>query len=411
MHLLFISQYFYPESFKGNDIVFDFVKRGHQVTVLTAKPNYPGGKFYKGYTFLNKKEEYIHGAKIIRTPIIPRGSGKGIFLIINYLSFIFFSYFTVLFRIKDKYDAIFVQQLSPVTMALPGLWIKRRQKTPLCIWILDLWPESITAASKIKNSFLLKPLDKLVCRIYDRADMIMISSEFFRKSVTEKVKDKTKPVIYFPNWAEDLFTNQKQGINSLALPILPGGTKIMFAGNIGEAQDFESILNAAEITLQENPDISWIILGDGRKLDWIKTEILRRSLSNVFLLGRYPLEDMPSIFAQADIMLVTLKDNPALSLTVPAKIQAYMASSKIILGMINGEANELINKAQCGFAVKAGAYKDLAERAVYLSTITKDQKDKLERNSRIFYDNNFDKEKLLSNLEHNLLKMIADYKN
>ena len=128
MKILFVSQYFYPETFKGNDIVFDFVKRGHQITVLTGKPNYPNGKFYKGYSFFGKKEENIFGAKIIRVPVYPRKNGKGIHLLLNYLSFVFFSYFAVLFRIKEKFDVIFVQQLSPVTMALPAFWVKKRQK-------------------------------------------------------------------------------------------------------------------------------------------------------------------------------------------------------------------------------------------------------------------------------------------
>ena len=405
MRLLFISQYFYPESFRGNDIVFDFVKRGHEVTVLTAKPNYPNGKFYKGYSFFGKKEEKIKGARIIRTPIIPRGNGKGIFLIINYLSFIFFSYFACLFRIREKYDVIFVQQLSPVTMALPGIWVKNRQKIPLCLWVLDLWPESISSASKVKNSFLLNTIDKLVKYIYNKSDMILISSEFFRNSITQKIEDKSKPIKYFPNWAEEIFSKPVDFKDNTSLPPLPSGTKIMFAGNLGEAQDFESILKAAEITLKEKPEISWIIVGDGRKLNWIKSEIEKKELSNVIPLGRFPIEYMPLLFKAADIMLVTLKDSPVLSLTVPAKIQAYMSSSKIVLGMMNGEGHDLINKAQCGFSVKAGDFKGLADKAIYLSNISKEKKSQFEKNSLAFYENNFLKEKLINSLEINLLNM------
>lgn len=410
MKLLFISQYFYPESFRGNDIVFDFVKKGHEVTVLTAKPNYPNGKFYDGYSFFNKKEEMINGAKIIRTPIIPRGSGKGISLLFNYLSFIFFSYFTCFFRIKENYDAIFVQQLSPVTMALPGLWIKKRQKIPLCLWVLDLWPESVTAASSIKNGFIVNTLNKLVSHIYNKSDMILISSEFFRNSISEKIVDQNKPILYSPNWAEDIFLNTIALKNTPSIPELPGGKKIMFAGNVGEAQDFESILKAAEITLQENPGINWIIVGDGRKLNWIKSEIANRQLTNVFTLGRFPIEDMPSLFAKADIMLVSLKDSPAFALTVPAKIQAYMAASKIILGMINGEGHNLINSSGCGLSVNAGDYKSLAEKAIFLSNISSEEKFKYEKRSLAFYQENFAKEKLMNNLEFNLMNMIETQK-
>lgn len=406
MKLLFISQYFYPESFRGNDIVFDFVKRGHEVTVLTGKPNYPEGKFYSGYSFLNRKEETINGARIIRTPIIPRRNGKGLYLIINYLSFVFFSYFTSIFRIRDKFDVIFVQQLSPVTMALPGVWLKKRQKIPLCLWVLDLWPESVSSASKIKNMFLLNLLDKLVKCIYNQSDLILISSDFFRKSISDKLKHKNKPIIYFPNWAEDIFSNPGILKNNHLIRHLPSGTKIMFAGNIGEAQDFESILNAAEITLREKANVHWIIVGDGRKLNWIRTEIINRGLTNVIPLGRFPLEDMPQLFSFADAMLVTLKDHPVLSLTVPAKIQAYMASSKTILGMLNGEGHDLINKACCGFSVKAGDARGLAIKAMYLSNITKEENARYEQNSYAYYKNNFEKDKLLIKLETILLNLI-----
>ena len=406
MKILFISQYFYPESFKGNDIVFDFVRRGHKVTVLTAKPNYPKGKFYEGYSFLNKREEIINGARIIRTPIIPRGNGKGISLIINYLSFILFSYFTCIFRIRDKYDAILVQQLSPVTMALPGLWIKKRQKIPLILWTLDLWPESVVSASNFKNPFILGLLNKLVSHIYNSADSILISSEFFRKSVTEKLENKSKPINYFPNWAEDIFTKPVNRHHIDTKVVLPTGTNIMFAGNTGEAHDFESVLDAAEHTFRKKQDINWIIVGDGRKMNWIKSEISKRGLINVVLLGRFPIEEMPVLFTEADAMLVTLKDSPALSMTVPAKIQAYMASSKIIIGMMNGEGHDLINSAKCGFAVKAGDSEGLAEKAIYLSSIPKEEKAMYEQNSLDYYKANFDKEKLLTNLEHLIIKTI-----
>ncbi len=407
MKLLFISQYFYPESFRGNDIVFDFVSRGHDVTVLTAKPNYPQGKFYKGYTFFNKREEVINGARIIRTPVIPRGNGNGLLLILNYLSFVFFSYFTCVFRMREKYDAIFVQQLSPVTMALPGLWIKKRQKTPLILWVLDLWPESITSTSNMNNRFILNAVHKLVKHIYNRSDLILIGSELFRESIVEKLSSKSKPVSYFPNWAEDLFLNTQPTKGIHPAPKLPAGKKIMFAGNVGEAQDFESILKAAEITLKEKKDLYWIIVGEGRKLNWLKSEISKRELPNVITLGRFPIDYMPVLFETADMMLVSLKNSPAFSLTVPAKIQAYMASSKVILGMLNGEGYDLINNSHSGFSVKAGDFGGLARNAIYLANITKVQKKQFEDNSLAFYKNNFEKNKLLTKLESDIQSLIG----
>lgn len=395
MKILFVSQYFYPETFKGNDLVFDFVKRGHEVTVLTAKPNYPSGNFFEGYSFFNKREEMIQGAKVIRTPIYPRKNGKGIHLILNYLSFIFFSYFTCMFRVKGKFDIIFVQQLSPVTMALPGLWLKKRHKTPLYLWVLDLWPESILAASNFKNGKIVQFIDRLVKYIYNNSDVILISSKYFKESIVEKLIIENKEIIYFPNWAEDVFTQALQ--KDISIPDLPSGFNIMFAGNVGESQDFETILKAAELTKCEN--VNWIIVGDGRKMDWVKSEIKNKNLSNIQLLGRHNIDTMPYFFSKADVMLVSLKDEPVFALTVPAKIQAYMASGKIILGTLNGEGNKLINESGCGFAVLAGDYISLVEKALELKKLTVERKQEMEYNSKSYYKNNFSKVMLFDKLE------------
>ena len=395
MRILFVSQYFYPETFKGNDLVFDFIKRGYHVTVLTSKPNYPNGNFYKGYSFFGNREEIIHGAKVIRTPVYPRKNGRGIHLIINYLSFVFFSYFTCMFRVKGKFDIIFVQQLSPVTMALPGLWLKKKHKKPLYLWVLDLWPESILAASNFKNSKIIHFIDLLVKHIYNNSDVILISSNHFKDSIIEKLKDKKKEVIYFPNWAEDIFT--QTSLNEVSIPDLPNGFNIMFAGNVGESQDFETILKAAQLTVSD--EINWVIVGDGRKMDWIKNQIKIKNVNNVHLLGRHDIDTMPHFFRKADVMLVSLKDETVFALTVPAKIQAYMASGKVILGALNGEGNELINDSKCGYAVSAGNFVELAAKAIHLKKLTSEKKQEMESNSKTYYENNFSKEMLFDKLE------------
>ncbi|WP_282056641.1 glycosyltransferase family 4 protein [Maribacter luteus] len=396
MKILFISQYFYPEVFKGNEIVFDFAKKGYDITVLTGKPNYPKGKFYEGYSFLGKKEETINGVKIIRTPLFPRKSGKAIPLVTNYLSFICFSYFAVLFRIKENYDVIFVQQLSPVTMALPGLWIKKRQKIPMILWVLDLWPESVIATTSLKKGKIIDFIEKLVRKIYIKSDVILVSSKSFIKSIQNKCDGTIKDIRYFPNWAEDVFVNVKH--TSIKIPMLPDGFNIMFAGNVGESQDFEAILDAAEKTKEE--DINWVIVGDGRKLTWVKKEIEERKLSRVYPLGRYPLETMPHFFKKADAMLVSLKDTPVFGITVPAKVQAYMASGKMILGMINGEGKDLINESKCGYAVAAEDSSGLSKKAMKLLHLSQEERNEMENNALNFYNSNFSKDKLFLKLEN-----------
>lgn len=395
MKILYVSQYFYPETFRGNDIVFDLVSKGHDVTVLTGKPNYPLGFFYKGYKFWGIQNEQIHGANVIRIPTIPRGKGGAARLIFNYFSFILFSFFPARFKVDTDFDIIFVQQLSPVTMALPAIWaLKRNKKAKLYLWVLDLWPESVTSTSGFSNRFVIGLLDKVVRYIYSKADYILVSSKLFEESI--KLRSDNKRIMYFPNWAESLYENPEIK-EDLELPVLPNGFNIMFAGNIGEAQDFETILKAANLTKTES--INWVLIGDGRKLNWVKSQVKDHNLHNVYIFGRYPIEKMPAFFQSADVMLLTLKKSPISELTVPAKLQAYMASGKIILGAINGEAKSIINNNNVGLASESGDFNSLSSNAIFLKNLTTSQKILFENNSKNLYFKEFSKSGLLNKLE------------
>lgn len=395
MKILFVSQYFYPETFRGNDVVFDLVNKGHDLTVLTGKPNYPLGFFYKGYKFWGIQREQIKGANVIRIPIIPRGKGGSVRLILNYFSFFLFSFPHARFKVDKDFDIIFVQQLSPVTMALPAIWaLKRNNKAKLYLWVLDLWPESVASTTGFGNKFIFGSLEKLVRYIYSKADYILVSSKFFEESI--KQRSVNKKIIYFPNWAESLYEDQDVQTD-LELPILPIGFNVMFAGNIGEAQDFETILFAANLTKTEN--INWILIGEGRKLNWVRNQAEDLNLHNVYIYGRYPIEKMPTFFRKANVMLLTLKASPISDLTVPAKLQAYLASSKIILGAINGETKSIINNYNVGLACDSGDFKSLSENAIILRNLPDQQKVKIESNSRNLYFEQFSKNMLLDKLE------------
>ena len=395
MKILIVSQYFYPEDFKVNDIAFDFAKRGHEVTVFTAKPNYPAGKFYAGYGFFSRKSETINGVKIIRIPIFPRMDSSGKFLILNYLSFIFFS-FVFKYRVKGSFDIVFSHLPSPLIAAIPAIWFKRKFNAKLYLWVLDLWPESVQANTNLKTGLLIKQLNQLIKYIYKNTDTILIPSKVFKESILQKGVNLGQKIKYFPNWAEDVFID-KLGTD-VFLPDLPAGFNIMFAGNIGDSQDFEAILEAAKLT--QNNKINWVLVGDGRKVSWIKKAIIENNITNVYLLGRFPLTSMPALFQKADAMLVSLKNEPTFALTIPAKVQAYMASGKIILGMFNGEGQNLINENDAGFAVDAGDFIGLVEIAKKIQDFSTEQKYEMEKTSKEFYLNNFEKNFLFDFLEN-----------
>lgn len=396
MKILIISQYFWPENFKINDLALGLKERGNEVTILTGKPNYPDGKFYPGYNFINRKVEYYQGIKVIRSPLIRRGNCSGVRLFINYISFAIFASFAAVFRLSKTADAIFVYEPSPITVGIPALVYKYFSRAPIYFWIQDLWPESLIAAGDVKSKLILKLTDRLVRLIYRKSEVIFISSKSFKHSITEKGVDSEK-IYYLPNWAEDIY-NEPVGRDKDIAGLLPSkGFKIMFAGNIGESQDFESIVNAAEKTSGYD-DIHWIIVGDGRKKSWIEQEIRLKKMNNIHLIGRHPMRMMPSFFREADVMLVSLKDEPIFSLTVPAKIQTYLACGKPILAMINGEGADVIRESKSGYAVNAGDFNALADRVIEMYNMPKTNLDIMAKASKEFYLNNFNSKDLIDKL-------------
>ena len=398
MRILFISQYFYPETFRGNDIAFDLVKRGEEVTVVSAIPNYPGGSFFDSYGLFKRNKETINGVKVIRVPVFSRGKGNSTRLILNYFSYaINASIYILYLAFFKKYDLLFVQQLSPVLISMPAILFKWIKKIPLYTWVLDLWPESLTSAGGINNKSIIRFFNWFVKLEYKSSDKILISSKAFRESIITK-GDFTEKIIYFPNWAEEIFNKNIVSDYSMKIPPLPEGFKIMFAGNLGEAQDFNNIMKAM-IFLSKEENIKLILIGDGRKKEWINNFILKHNLEKkIYYLGHFPLEIMPFLFEKADVMLVTLKEDLILNLTAPAKLQAYMSSKKPIIGMINGEGADLIKQAKCGYYTNAGNAKGLANLMRKISLLSSIELEKMGINGHNFCEENFNKNKCLDNL-------------
>ncbi|TDQ24093.1 glycosyltransferase family 4 protein [Tenacibaculum caenipelagi] len=391
MRILIVTQYFWPEEFRINDLAISLVERGYDVTVLTGNPNYPKGKFVEGYGFRWSKEIY-KGINILRVPIIPRGKNS-LMLFLNYLSFIvtgsIFSFFH-----KKKYDKVFAVNFSPITAVIPAIVYCKKNKKELSIWVQDLWPESVVAASSIKSNRIQKLLTRLVKYIYKRSNKIFISNNGFKESLIDKGVDEGK-IYYMPNWAEDIFESKKNLKINRKQYSIPEGFVVMFAGNLGEAQDLEAVLKAAELT-KNNKNIKWVFVGDGRKGNWLKNNIKDKKLSDtVKVLGRFPMEQMPLFFKLADVMLVSLKDEYIFSLTVPSKVQSYMASKKPILSMLNGAGNDIIKESGSGFVANAGDYQTLAENVVKCENLSVEKIESMGQNSFEYYQRHFSKNKIV----------------
>lgn len=398
--ILIFTNHFYPENFKVNDAAFALAKNNFDVTVLTAIPDYPQGKFYTGYGLFKRRKEKINGVKVIRVPLIPRGKDNLFMLALNYISYAFFltirSFFLAMF---NRFDVILVHHTSPIFLGIPAVLVKKMQKIKMHFWNLDLWPESVSETTGFNISFVMKGLDKIVRYIYRNSDKILISSKAFKDSIMNRGVEEGN-IIYFPNWAEDIFLDRNVSrIDLTKYGVDRESFKIMFAGNIGEAQDMDNVMKAIEITSEYDAKINWIFIGEGRKTEWMKERIKELNLENyVFFLGQFSIEQMPSFFNEADVMLVSLKDRNIFSFTAPAKMQAYMASSKPILAMINGEGANIITDANCGFAVNAGDYESLANTVLRFTKTSEQERIEIGKNGFDYCNTFFSKQKAMDSL-------------
>ena len=393
--ILFVCQYFYPETFRGNDVAFHLAEKGHDVHVITGTPNYPAGKFFAGYGIFKKRHEVIRGVKVTHLPIVPRGLDNKIMLMLNYFSFLVVGSLYMLWHaVFHKYDMVFCQQLSPVMMSMPAVMYKKIRKVPLYTWVLDLWPESLTAAGGINNKHVLGFFDWFVKKEYKHSDKILTSSRSFDQSILAYGDYKDK-IVYFPQWSDGVSNSSVE----FDLPKIPEGFVVMFAGAVGEAHGMECNMQAALLT-KENKDIHWVIVGDGRKLEWVQKFIKENGLEEtVHTLGRFPSETMPLFFDKADVMLVSLTDSPLFNLYAPAKISSYMASGKPIIACLNGEGGEVVKDAKCGWSVKAGDVEGLARLVTELYGMDKSLLAEKGANGLKYYNEYFEKEKCLRKLD------------
>jgi len=363
--------------------------------VVTGEPNYPDGVIYKGYENHQKSDEVINGVKVHRCPIIPRRTGI-FFRFLNYFSYPLTAthFIKKCYASNDRpYDVVLVNQLSPVLMGAPAIAYKRKFGTPIVMYCLDLWPESLVAGGIKRNSLIYKIFHFISKRIYRAMDRILVTSKMFQTYLLQEFKITTEKIEYLPQYAENIF-------GKLPSQMQNGKTNFVFAGNVGIAQSVDTILAAAE-KLREYP-CCFHIVGSGADLGRLKEIARGKKLDNVLFHGRRPLTEMPKFYALADAMLVTLKADPVLSLTLPGKVQSYMAAGRPIVGAIDGETAEVIHAAQCGYCGKAEDVDALVGNLK--AFIASPCKRLLGENARYFYKKHFAREKFMDRLEEELMK-------
>ena len=396
MKILVVCQHFYPENFRINDICIELVKKGHAVTVLTGLPNYPEGKVLKEYRGHKNRKQFVNGIKIERCSLVGRGKST-LMMGINYIWFLLFGSLKAM-RMKKDFDVVYVYQLSPITMAWPAIVVKKMAKIPMIIHCLDQWPISVTTGPISKNSVIYKILYKISRWTYLQADKITISSKSFKNYFEQelKISKAMKGLIYYPSYAESEYENVGTEEN--------GRFDIMFAGNIGPAQNCETIVECAKL-LKDKKDITFHIVGDGLSRKHCEELAKKYTLGNVIFHGFHAISEMPYFYRLADCFMITMVDNEVVNSTLPAKIQSYMLAGKPIVGAISGEVKFVVDEAECGMCTDSGNAKELA--GIILKIYKEDKKlEQWGKNGLKYYKNNFEKEKCISDLENILMNEI-----
>jgi glycosyltransferase involved in cell wall biosynthesis len=396
MKILIISQYFWPENFRINDVCLGLKERGHNITVLTGKPNYPKGDYFEGYAWKKKSLEIWEEIPIFRSNLLLRRKGGGLRLLLNYFSFAILASFKV-FSIKGPFDKVFIFAPSPITVGIPGFVAKYRFNAPNFLWVQDLWPESIRVAGGVENKFILIVMDVLTRWIYHHTNQLLIQSPIFKNYLlAQNVPDHK--IVYYPFYAESFYSHLNIELdNSIKIP---DGFKLVFAGNIGEAQSFDTLLHAAKIVKNQGVSIKWLIIGEGRQRLYVKSQIRNLSLEDtVFLMGSFSPQKMPFFFSNAEALVVSLKKSDIFSMTIPSKIQSYMASGRPIIGSLDGIGSEIIEESNSGFTSRAEDSEAFADVVLRLYNLSSDERKNLGVNARQYFEKEFERELLLDKLE------------
>lgn len=408
LRLLVLSQYFWPEDFRVNDLVAELAARGHAVTVLTGVPNYPGGEVFPDFARDPSAYAAHAGAQVLRVPLRPRGQGKWR-LVLNYWSFVFWGALLGPWRLRGHaFDAVFVFQTSPVTAALPALLIGRIKRAPVLMWVLDLWPDTLAAVGVLRSPRALATVGRLVAFIYHRCARVLIASRAFAPNIA-RWGGTPERIRYFPNWVEPVYASQDDD-GRVAPELAPYAAtfNLMFAGNLGEAQDLPAIVQAAALLRDERPQLRWLIVGDGRAADALRAAIAALGLGErVLLLGRHPPERMPAFFRGAQALLVTLKADPVFALTVPGKVQSYLAAGRPLLGMLDGEGARVIDESGAGFTAPAGDAAGLAAAVRRLIDLPDAARAAMGEAGRAYAEREFDRATLIAALERWLVECAA----
>lgn len=380
--ILLLTQWFDPEpTFKGLVFARELVRQGFEVEVLTGFPNYPGGKLYPGYTLKWLQRERIDGVLVTRVPLYPSHDQSAIRRVLNYVTFATSALLYGLLGAK-KPDVIYAYH-PPLTVGMVAVFIRFFRKVPVVYDIQDMWPDTLRATGMIANLHALKLVTRVCDWVYDNVDHIVVLSAGFKRLLVERgVADRKVDVVY--NWCDEASLSSPTGAVPTAFPS-SDKFRILFAGNMGKAQALGAVLDAAKLISLQCPEICFVFLGGGVELESLRQTAKKNELENVFFLPAVPMAEVGGLLVAADALLVHLKKDPLFRITIPSKIQAYMAVGKPILMAVDGDAADLVKEGNCGVIAESQNPESIAAAAIQLFRSDASVRIAMGENSRNFY--------------------------
>lgn len=383
--VLVLGEAFYPEDFLINDLVKEWEKEGRQFEALTRAPSYPFGKVYEGYKNRIYQTTYFNTIKVHRFPVMQGYEKSTLIKVLNYFSFVFWSFWVVLF-IGRRFDCVFIYQTGPLTLATAGVLMKKFFGCQVVIWTQDLWPETVYAYGFKKTRFLSFCLDHFVKWIYKNCDSILVSCEGFVERIKRYAPQKE--IIFVPNWSLMEYNPQRK-------VTLPGRYNFTFAGNVGKVQNLENVVRGFGLFVKQHSEACLNIIGDGSYLNDLKSIVEKEAIPNVNFTGRIPLVEMSDYYNASDVLIISLKDVPLYEIMIPSKFQAYLSTRKPIYAIFNGEVRSMVEKYGIGLGAEPTNIEDIATGFANFLILPESEKQRMADNASYLQEQIFDKWKVI----------------
>ena len=400
--ILVVTQHFWPENFRINDIVEGFLQDGIAVDVLCGLPNYPKGEWFPGYSAAGPFEEEWHGARLYRCKEVPRRGNTSVNIFLNYVSWPWYAAHA-LHRLPGGYDAVFCFNTSPVLMCWPAIRYAKKHQIPFTNYVLDIWPENLYSVLNVKNKALRAIAQGVSDALYKKADRLIAMSEPLQQRLCQRTGMPPQKIAVIPQYCEDFYAVPQP---DAALQAQFGGRfNLVFTGTFTPAQSLETVITAVQDARSRGADMLHLLLvGDGMSRAALKAKVKELHAEDaVTFYGSVPATDIPKFTALADALIVCLSDSPDLGLTVPAKVASYMAAGKPVLASMDGAGNAAVAAAG-GLSSPACDAAALADNLLALTRMDAAQRAAMGQSAKEYYLAHYRRSELLRKLEHFILE-------